>query len=252
MEILKITYLDFNDVLTPSSTGTSYSSNSNAAVDGSGNNLVWSSYVGDNWEVFYYDGTQTIQVTDNSIDDLYPKISGDTLVWSTSGTTSDIFKFEPDPNPDTFEDDFDPNIDNIQWSSVGNSSVNSNFGGSGNSLFFTGGSYRDSSRYITTTGVNVANGGEIYFELIFGTSSNGGENADAGEDVVLEYSTDNGINWVGISLYDTEVYTNWTGISESIPVGAQTDDTQFRWLQVGHSGSSFDNWGLDNILIEAF
>ena len=105
---------------------------------------------------------------------------------------------------------------------------------------------------MTTTGVNVANGGNISFDLIFGTSSNGGENADSGEDVVLEYSTNSGANWVEISLYDTEAYTSWTGISESIPIDAQTDETLFRWMQVAHSGSNFDNWGLDNILIEAF
>ena len=150
------------------------------------------------------------------------------------------------------DDDLDPTIDNSQWSSVGDAFINPNFFGSdGNSLFFTGGIAHGSSRHITTTGVNVTNGGEIYFDLIFGTTANGGENADAGEDVVLEYSTDNGASWVEINLYDTETYTSWTGISESIPLEAQTDDTQFRWLQVAHSGSSFDNWGLDNILILA-
>ena len=49
-----------------------------------------------------------------------------------------------------------------------------------------------------------------------------------------------------------KAYTSWTGISESIPVAAQTEDTSFRWLQVSHSGSSFDNWGLDNVVIESF
>ena len=71
-------------------------------------------------------------------------------------------------------DDFDPDIDNSQWSLVGNSNVNDNFGGSGDSLFFTGGSFRDSSRYITTTSVDVADGGNIFFSLIFGTSSEWG------------------------------------------------------------------------------
>ncbi len=151
---------------------------------------------------------------------------------------------------DVITDNFDPNIDDSQWSTIGNSNVNSNFGGSGNSLFFTGGNYGDDSCFLTTTGVNVANGGEISFDLIFGNSSNGGENADAGEDVALEYSIDNGNSWQSIAICDTEAYTTWTGISESVPIEAQTDGTLFRWTQLLYSGSSFDNWGLDNILIE--
>ena len=246
----QITNNDFNDVLTPSSTETSYSSNSNAAVDSSGNNLVWSSYVGDNWEVFYYDGTQTIQVTDNSINDLYPKISGDTLVWSTSGTTSDIFKFEPDPNPDpnpdTFEDDFDPEIDNSQWQEISYGIINSNFGGSGNSLFFSGGSSGGNVRFATSQALDLTAGGFITFDLIFGNSTNGGEDADPGKDVILEYSTD-GTAWTELALYDTEDYTSWSTLIETIPTAARTSATLLRWRQINQSGSSFDNWGLDNV-----
>jgi len=203
--------------------------------------------------VFFYDGSQTIQVTDNDIDDIYPSISGDRVVWSTNGATSDVFLFEPDtvPDPIAFEDDFDPDIDNSQWQEISNGTANTNFSGSGNSLFFTGGT-GGNSRFATSQVLDLTDGGFITFDLIFGTSSNGGENADAGEDVALEYSINGGTNWVGIDLYDTEAYTSWTGISESIPIDAQTDETLFRWRQVSHSGSSFDNWGLDNILIESF
>ena len=249
----QITNNDFNDVLTPSSTATSSSVNSSAAVDGSGDNLVWSSYVGDSWEVFFFDGTQTIQVTDNSIDDLNPKISGNTVVWSTSGTTSDIFMFEPDPNPDpspvTFEDDFAPDIDNSQWQEISNGIVNSNFGGGGNSLFFSGGSSGGNVRFATSQALDLTAGGFITFDLIFGTSSNGGENADAGEDVVLEYSID-GTAWTELALYDTEDYTSWSTLIEAIPAAAQTAATLLRWRQINHSGYDFDNWGLDNVSLE--
>lgn len=150
------------------------------------------------------------------------------------------------------QDDFDPDVDDRQWSDMGNVSANSNFGGSGKSLFFTAGNWGDTSRYVTTKGVNVADGGTISFDLIFGNSSNGGENADSGEDVALEYSTNGGSTWTRIALYDTEDYTRWSSISQSIPAPAQTDDTQFRWLQVAHSGSNFDQWAIDNVAIEAF
>ena len=75
---------------------------------------------------------------------------------------------------------------------------------------------------------------------------NGGENADAGEDVVLEYST-NGSTWNQLNTYDTEDFTSFTSITEYIPSAATTSTTQFRWRQLTHSGSNFDEWGLDNV-----
>ena len=97
--ILQITDNDFNDRLNPDSTPSSFGANSSSALDGSEDNLVWSSYVNGNWEIFYYDGTDTIQVTNNDIDDLNPQISGDRIVWHSDGETSDIFLYEPNTNP---------------------------------------------------------------------------------------------------------------------------------------------------------
>lgn len=94
------------------------------------------------------------------------------------------------------------------------------------------------SRFLTTTGVNVAQGGTVQFDLIFGDSSNGGENAEVGEDVSLDYSLDGGQTWARLALYETEDYTRWTTVTEVIPPGAQSDETLFRWAQVGHSGST--------------
>ncbi len=37
--------------------------------------MVWQAYDGNDDEIFYYDGTKTIQLTDNDYDDLYPQIS---------------------------------------------------------------------------------------------------------------------------------------------------------------------------------
>ena len=142
-----------------------------------------------------------------------------------------------------FSDNFDPTIDNSQWTQIFNGFANGNFGGSGNSLFFTGsGSRLANSRRVNTTG-----GGTISFDLIFGNSRNGGENADFGEDVVLEYSTNNGNSWFQIARYDTEDFTAWTNITAALPAAAQTTGTNFRWRQVTSSGSNFDNWGLDNV-----
>ncbi len=246
---LQITDNDFNDRLSPDSTPSSSSANSSTALDGAGDRLVWSSYVNGNWEIFYYDGTETIQVTDNDIDDLNPKISGDRLVWNTSGATSDIFLYEPDTNPVPimFADDFEPDINQDQWQEISNGVANNNFGGDGNSLYFSGGSSGGNSRFATSNALDLTEGGSISFDIIFGNSANGGENADGGEDVVLEYSIDNGTTWNNLGTYDTEDYTNWSSQTKAIPVAAQTDATQLRWRQVNQSGSLYDNWGLDNI-----
>jgi subtilisin family serine protease len=147
-------------------------------------------------------------------------------------------------------DDFDPDIDNSQWSNITNGTANSNFVGSdGNSLWFNGGSPGGSSRFAITNLVDVANGGTITFDLIFGNSSNGGENADPGEDVVLEYSTNGGSTWNQFGLYDTEAFTSWTTLTETIPTAAQTNSTSFRWRQIAHSGNNFDNWAIDNVTV---
>lgn len=52
------------------------------------NSVVWSNIVIDDYwngvgdtEIFYYDGSRTIQLTYNTNDDLYPHISGENIVW---------------------------------------------------------------------------------------------------------------------------------------------------------------------------
>ncbi|MEM6612914.1 MAG: cadherin domain-containing protein [Cyanobacteria bacterium P01_C01_bin.72] len=250
---LQITDNDFNDRLNPNSTANSSAAVDSTAVDGSGDNLVWSSYIGDNWEVFYYDGTETIQLTDNNVDDLNPKISGNKVVWNTDGDSSDIFLYDPDVNAYTaaLTEDFESDLANSQWKKLKNAIANSNFLGSGNSLFFSGGQSGGGARFATSEALDLTEAEFIFFDLIFGNSENGGENADPGEDVVLEYSLDNGFKWSAIATYDTESYTSWSTIIETIPDVAQTPATNLRWRQIDQSGSDFDNWGLDNINVSA-
>ncbi|MEL7011417.1 MAG: cadherin domain-containing protein, partial [Cyanobacteria bacterium J06588_4] len=181
-----------------------------------------------------------VEVKDNGT----PSLSDTVLI------TIDLIDVYEDAVLNSLREDFQPDINNDQWNSVGSSVVNERFAGDGQSLFFTGGVGNDDSRQLTTAGVNVVHGGEISFDLIFGDRSNAGENADEGEDVALEFSIDNGRNWATIAVYDTEAYTSWTTINETIPAAAQTNQTLFRWSQIQHSGSSFDHWALDSIAIE--
>jgi len=247
--ILQITDNDFNDRLNPDSTPSSFGGDSSSALDGSEDNLVWSSYVNGNWEIFYYDGTDTIQVTDNDIDDLNPQISGDRIVWHSDGETSDIFLYEPNTNPVgvSFADNFDPDIEQSQWQEISYGVANNNFAGGDNSLYFSGGRSGDNVRFATSNALDLSEGGSISFDLIFGDNSNGGENTEPGEDVVLEYSIDDGVSWNNLATYDTEDYTTWSTQTKIIPTTAQTNATKLRWRQVKQSGSDYDNWGLDNV-----
>ncbi len=152
-------------------------------------------------------------------------------------------------------DDFEPDIDLSQWSAFGDAAftlANAN-GGSvspSHSLWFGG----DIARFATTRAVDTTLGGTVGFQLRL---SNGGatdwENADLpGEGVVLEYSANGGGAWNTMVTYDTPgaAYTlGWVAQQVSIPAGAQTASTLFRWRQMSFSGGCCDHWALDDVQI---
>jgi len=149
-------------------------------------------------------------------------------------------------------DDFDPSLDSAQWSSRSGATVTPGICGSvtGNGLNFD--SEVTTTRSATTKGLDVRGGSLILFALKIGTGVAPCENADAADNVVLEYSINNGANWVSMATYTEGVYANFTALSAAIPPAAQTTETQFRWRQLAHSGSGFDNWALDDIAIVAW
>jgi FG-GAP-like repeat/Immunoglobulin domain/IPT/TIG domain/Immunoglobulin I-set domain len=149
-----------------------------------------------------------------------------------------------------FFDDFDPNIDSPQWSSFGGTVVATNYGGcvSGpNSLWFGG----TGSRFAATRSINTTSGGliEFYLRIAGTTLSSNWETADAGEGVVLEYSTNGGTNWALVAQYNTPGYPNWTLISTNLPAAARSASTLLRWRQLSNSGSASDHWALDDVNI---
>ena len=158
---------------------------------------------------------------------------GGTLDWDLISTTN-------------ISDDFNLGTNNSLWSSIlGGTSANacgSAFGA--NALYFNG-----STRRATTYDLNTSTGGDISFYLKFGTGNSPCEDADSGEDVVLEYSVNNGSTWNTINTYYTYNYSTFTLIEESIPLAAQTANTQFRWRQISFSGSGYDNWSIDEVNI---
>ena len=58
----------------------------------SGDKVVWQGHDGNDFEIFYFDGTTTHQLTDNSYDDMYAQISGNNIVWQGwDGDDEEIF-----------------------------------------------------------------------------------------------------------------------------------------------------------------
>ena len=152
-------------------------------------------------------------------------------------------------------DNFDPGIDLTQWSSfggvVGSTVLATNYGGSvsaPNSLWFGA----SGSRYATTVPINTSGGGQIGFciRLANGTAWPwaivGNLPADG---VVLECSTNGAGGWTAIGNYVTPAYYNWTGVALPIPVVAQAPAALFRWRQLSNSGTNYEHWALDNVIV---
>jgi len=176
-------------------------------------------------------------------------ISTDSLpLLITNAGTLDLLWNSSDVISSALSDDFDPDIDNSQWSSISGGAAGSGCGveSAPNALYFNGSGVRDA----ITTNMNTLGGGEIEFYLKIGTGGSPCENADGGEDVALQYSTDGGAVWNTINIYDTESFNTFTYVLENIPLAAEATNCRFRWYQVSHSGSGFDNWAIDNVSIK--
>ncbi len=128
----------------------------------------------------------------------------------------------------------------------------------GKALFFQG----SGTRQATTRTVNLLGGGNIRFNLSLGTASGYDgpfENQDASDEYVqVEFSLNSGSNWSTLRAFDLNE-TNWTDANRwnlfSFNIAdthaAAANNVMFRIRQLGHSGSAFDTWAIDNFRIGA-
>ncbi len=67
-----------------------------AGLSQSGNTVAWYGNDGEDYEVYYYDGTSIIQLTDNSTGDFSPSVSNGNVVWYglASGEDNEIFLYD--------------------------------------------------------------------------------------------------------------------------------------------------------------
>ncbi|MBE9248627.1 transporter substrate-binding domain-containing protein [Dolichospermum sp. LEGE 00240] len=128
-------------------------------------------------------------------------------------------------------------------------------------------------RYATTQSLNTTDTKALQFDFVFGQKytagnpftyegstygdedviSTTGDAPEAGEDVLVSYSTNGGQTWTTLttllaSNYAT-TYTNWTTQAIALPDAAKTDHTQFRWQQTNFTNTGDDTWAIDNITL---
>lgn len=146
------------------------------------------------------------------------------------------------------QENFDP-ITSSQWLSTTGGAVSTSCGSvTGSALYFNGSSTREA----ITKDLNLSGGGTITFSLkIAYNTSSPCSHAYYGNDVQLQYSTNNGVSWNYLMTYyaGSSTYQNFTSLTVSIPTGAMTNATRFKWSQPYHYGMSYDNWAIDNISI---
>lgn len=123
----------------------------------------------------------------------------------------------------------------------------------------SGGS-NNGKRFVQTSPVDVSYGGSLEFLIRYGADDpqpgcEDGEKED--EEVYLQYSIDNSLSW--ITFYDNWDTTNnyeadwydWYANDIEIPLAAQTSATIFRWYQPDNDGDDWDNWGLEDVIVNA-
>ena len=132
----------------------------------------------------------------------------------------------------------------------------------GGAAYLWMGSLSAAPRTIETQTFNINCAGSICFDLLFAVQGAASpcEGPDlATEGVYLQYSTNFGATWTTIFYFDPNIngtggssaspYTNWANYCYPIPAAAISPNTSFRWAQTAISGSTFDHWGIDNVVI---
>lgn len=135
------------------------------------------------------------------------------------------------------------------WTAIQGGTVSSSCGSyGGTALYFNGNGQRSAQ----TIGYNTTGGGFIRFRLKIAGPGDGCDDNEPGDDIVLEYSVNNGLNWTGISTFDESAYPGFTAVDIALPAGAQATNAMFRIRQLANQGSGHDNWAIDDFLLARY
>ena len=115
-------------------------------------------------------------------------------------------------------------------------------------------------RFVETSSVDVSQGGSLEFFIRYGADdpSPGCEDGERpSEEVWLQYSVNEGASWVTFfDDWDTDrnklsPWYSWYDNDIDIPVEAWSRSTKFRWYQPDNDGNLWDNWGLEDVIVNA-
>jgi hypothetical protein len=131
------------------------------------------------------------------------------------------------------------------WNDIQGGAVSTTCGAvTGAALLFDGGGQRSA----TTVPMDLSNGSAIYFDLFIAGPGSPCDDAQPGEDVVLEYST-NGVDWDLLVTYDEGAFPDFTNMEVPLSGPALSPTTRLRWRQLANSGAGQDVWALDNVIV---
>ncbi len=120
-----------------------------------------------------------------------------------------------------------------------------------NTLYFDG----RGPRIATTNPISISSG-TLSFRLRLGAGFYPFEDIDfETEQVAVEYLTPKDNTWKLLEEYASNEprfasADVWDLATYTLPADAASNQTQFRWRQSENSGPRFDNWGIDDILVE--
>lgn len=147
-------------------------------------------------------------------------------------------------------DNFDPDIHTTYWSSTNGMSASTACGvlSSGNALVSSGG---NTSQAITNN-FDLQYGGVVSFYLrIPGSSNSVCRQPNSGQNLLLQYSTNNGSNWTTMATYDESAFDTPTSITTAIPSAAYATTVRFRWY-IPNASAGSGAWAIDDVTISAF
>jgi hypothetical protein len=175
-----------------------------------------------------------------------------------------------------FSDDFQATtgLNTTKWPTV-----NGNYSGSSSATGYRNGTYNgqpngygtffpsyslyfrsNGNRNARTQTLNLsARGAVLTFDLRYQSSGVGtnlpfDEFNTTGEEIIVEYTTNPGAGsptWTQLQrfAYNSTTYNSWNTATIYLPSAAWTSTVSIRFRQVGHSGASYDNWAIDNVVV---
>lgn len=147
------------------------------------------------------------------------------------------------------EEDFEDGYTSQDFSVVAGGTIRDDGpSGIGSYLYFSG----TTERYAQTAFLAFAESGKIRFDLRAGNEEIDGSmwnNSETGENVVLEAY--DGEQWYTLETLITTFpeHSEWTRHEAILPNHLRGQALSIRWRQISFSQGSYDQWGLDNILI---